>query len=95
MDLTPFSVDGAQVEALGSSFAAFVNRLLQAERASLGMPGDLLTVTVRENDPDGGVDAEFRDCPGSAWVPAGGSAWQFKRSDIPPAECRTEAKKEE
>jgi hypothetical protein len=95
VDLTPLSADGSQLEALRTSFAGFINALLNAERAAEGMPGDHLVITSRENDPDGGVDALFIDAPGSTWVPVGTSAWQFKRSEITTDQCREEVAKPE
>lgn len=90
-DFGPFSVDPAQVAALGgASFGQFVGRLLASEAAAHGMVGTTLETTYLENVGDGGVDAGLRDATGTSWLPAGDSAWQFKAGDLPPGACKTE-----
>lgn len=87
----PFSVDPAQVAALGgANFGQFVSRLLATETAAHGMAGIALETTYLENVGDEGVDAGLRDAKGTSWIPAGDSAWQFKAGDLPPAKCRAE-----
>jgi hypothetical protein len=87
----PFSVDVARVEGLGgASFGPFIGRLLATEVAASDMAGTTLEITYRENAHDGGVDAGLRQATGTAWVPAGDSAWQFKAGDLGPAGCNSE-----
>ncbi|TAM66469.1 MAG: hypothetical protein EPN48_15460 [Microbacteriaceae bacterium] len=90
-DFGPFSVDPAQVAALGgANFGQFVGRLLATETAAHNMVGTTLETTYLENVGDGGVDAGLRDAEGTAWLPAGDSAWQFKAGDLQPAKCKKE-----
>jgi hypothetical protein len=87
----PFSVRGSDIDRIRSAdFSQFVNLLLEAEVAAGGMVGTALESTYRDNTPDGGVDAALRRATGSAWIPAGDSAWQFKAGDLPPAKCKKE-----
>ncbi len=93
VDLGPFTITPAQVEALAESFVPFVNALLAADCAAHGVR-DRLSITDRENDPDEGLDAVVRDAPpSSTFVPAGISGWQFKRSSLPPRELAEELRK--
>lgn len=90
-DFGPFSVDPAQVAALGgANFGQFVNRLLTTEAAAHGMAGTTLETTYLENVGDGGVDAGLRNATATRWVPQGDSAWQFKAGDLTPAKCKVE-----
>ncbi|SKC50376.1 hypothetical protein [Okibacterium fritillariae] len=90
-DFGPFSVDPAQVAALGgANFGQFVARLLATESAAHGMAGTALETTYLENVGDGGVDAGLRGATRTEWVPAGDSAWQFKAGDLGPAKCKEE-----
>lgn len=88
--LGPFSIGPAQVEALGVNFADFVNQLLRAEAAAAGMEGGQLTTTHLVNLGDGGVDAGLHRATGTAHIPEGDSAWQFKAGDLNPGKCKTE-----
>lgn len=90
MSPTPFEVTADQIIRLGRRFATFVNKLLEVERVAQGLPGHLLTITANENAPDAGVDAALRGSGGSVWVPAGDSAWQFKRVSLSDAQCADE-----
>lgn len=90
MTLGPFEITADRVEALGIRFSPFINRLLELERRSQGIAGYQLTVTVEENTPDGGVDAATRGARASDWLPAGDTAWQFKRSRLSPQQCADE-----
>jgi hypothetical protein len=93
VDLGPFTVTPAQVEALAESFVPFMNALLAADCAAHGVR-DRLSITDRENDPDEGLDAEVRGAlPGGTFVRAGISGWQFKRSSPPPRELAKELRK--
>jgi hypothetical protein len=89
-DFGPFSVSPAQISGLNTSFTGFVRRLIAAEAAEADMGGDEFTTTLSENTPDGGVDAYTKRSVGTRWIPAGETAWQFKRSDLEPAKCREE-----
>jgi len=90
-DFGPFSVDPAQISTLGgANFGQFVTRVIAAEAAAHGMAGATLETTYLENVGDGGVDAGLRDSGGTAWLPAGESAWQFKAGDLSPAACKSE-----
>ena len=90
-DFGPFSVDPAQVAALGgANFGQFVGRLLASEAAAHGMVGTTLETTYLENVGDGGVDAGLRHAAGTSWLPAGDSAWQFKAGNLSPGKCKTE-----
>lgn len=87
----PFSVDPKQIATLGgASFGAFVAKLLSTEVAAHRMTGTTLETTYQENVGDGGVDAGLRQSKGTAWIPAGDSAWQFKAGDLNPSKCRKE-----
>lgn len=83
-------MDGSQVEALGPAFTGFVNQLLEAERQLLGLTGDALHITSKEETPDAGVDAVLVSTHATEWVPVGQSSWQFKRSDLTPKKCTEE-----
>lgn len=90
-DYGPFSVDAEEISRIGiAGFSSFINRLLAAETAAHGMAGSALETTYKQNTPDGGVDARLLDAVGTAWIPAGDSAWQFKSADLGPAACRRE-----
>jgi hypothetical protein len=78
----PFSVSGQQVERLGTSFAPFINRLLDVESAAAGLSGAELSISDRVNLADGGVDARTKRAQPTRWIPAGDSAWQFKAGDL-------------
>src|SRR6266508_1640704 len=86
----PFDVTGEQIERLGASFTTFVNALLDAEVRSGDIVGYTLRTHSRDSTADGGVDAHIESTAGTAWIPAGETAWQFKRSDLEPAECKEE-----
>jgi hypothetical protein len=86
----PFAVSGEQIERLGERFTMFVNALLDAEGRSGDLVGYALRTHSRDNTADGGVDAHVESAVGTPWIPAGESAWQFKRSDLAPAECKAE-----
>jgi hypothetical protein len=88
--LGPFEVDPDQVQRLGPQFGAFVNRLLDTERAASGIRGRDLSITKNETTADGGVDAVLTSTAGTDWFPAGASAWQFKRSNLAPKACADE-----
>lgn len=89
----PFSVDAAQVSALGgANFGQFVSRLLASELAAHEMLGSALETTYVENLGDGGVDAGLRNVIATRWIPQGDSAWQFKAGDLAPAKCKAELK---
>jgi hypothetical protein len=92
MPLGPFDVSPQQVQALGSRFTEFVNRLLEAESSRSGLAGHQLRITSFESVADGGVDAATRDATATGWMPAGSTAWQFKRGDLQPAQCAAELK---
>ena len=90
-DFGPFSVDPAQIAALGgANFGQFVNRLIATETAAHGMIGTTLETTYLENVGDGGVDAGLRNAAATRWIPQGDSAWQFKAGDLTPAKCKAE-----
>lgn len=91
MSLGPFGVEPSQIAGLGATnFGRFVNSLLSAEAAKIGLSGPSLVTTYKESVPDGGVDAAFQSVSQSQWIPAGHSAWQFKSGDQSPGECATE-----
>lgn len=88
--LTPFTVTPTQISGLGAAFTPFVNALLRVEVASAGLSNGVITTTYLETVGDEGVDAGLSRAIGSRFIPAGDSAWQFKRGDLPPAKCRAE-----
>jgi hypothetical protein len=86
----PFDVDPASVQRLGAAFPFFVNDLLVAEVGHAGLAGFQLDINRQVNTADGGVDAVLWNSIETAWLPAGHSAWQFKSSDLEPADCKRE-----
>lgn len=86
----PFDVDPESVERLGTAFASFVNDLLTAEVARAGLLGFQLDINSQTNNADGGVDAALWSSTATDWLPERNSAWQFKSSDLEPAECKEE-----
>ncbi len=86
----PFDVDPRSVERLGTAFAPFVNDLLAAEVGRAGLLGFQLDINSQTNTPDGGVDAALSRSVATDWLPEGASAWQFKSSDLEPAQCKAE-----
>lgn len=92
MSLGPFDISADRIVALGVQFTPFINRLLDLECRANALSGHQLVVNVNETTPDGGVDASVRGMAIAGWVPAGDSAWQFKRSNFGPKACRDEFK---
>lgn len=90
MTLGPFDIPSERIQALGPSFTAFVNRLLDLEARRHGLQGYLVSVNSNETTPDGGVDASVRGAPLTDYLPAGDSAWQFKRTGLGPQACADE-----
>ena len=90
MRLGPFDVTEDQIADTWTRFTPMVNRLLQVEADRNRMRGSALSFTEVEHIPDEGVDFELRGAPETDWLPAGDSAWQFKRGDYEPAECAKE-----
>jgi hypothetical protein len=90
MAIGPFEVDPGQIERLRTAFTAFVNDLLVRECRAAGLQGHQVQVTRLDNNADGGVDAEVTAANQTEWLPRGRSAWQFKRADLEPKECRLE-----
>jgi hypothetical protein len=88
--LGPFAVTPTQISALGVAFTPFINALLRAEVAASQLSSSLITTTYRENIGDEGVDAGLRRAVESRFIPAGASAWQFKRGDLKPAASKKE-----
>ncbi|MCY4372115.1 MAG: hypothetical protein OXF41_22415 [bacterium] len=87
----PFEIGARAVSRLDAGFAVAVNRLLEAEAARAGMVASSLVLNSVDELADGGVDAAIHDAPaGGDWIPKGDSVWQFKRSDLQPAECADE-----
>jgi hypothetical protein len=93
MALGPFEIAVEQIEALGLRFTPFVNRLLAIEWRAAGLGGATLTISSQENVADGGVDAATRDAVAAGWIPAGSTAWQFKRTNLDPKECERELRR--
>jgi hypothetical protein len=91
----PFEITFDQIMALRTGFTPFVNKLLEVEVADHGIAGHQLTITLNETTPDGGVDAAVRGSPGTGWIPAGDSAFQFKRSSQSALDCERELAKSE
>jgi hypothetical protein len=88
--LGPFTVVPSQISALGAAFTPFVNALLRAEVAAAGLSSSVITTTYQENIGDEGVDAGLSRAVESRFIPAGSSAWQFKRGDLRPQACSKE-----
>lgn len=86
----PFDVDADRIRRLDSMFTPFVNQLLRTEVSAHRLRGHTLSVTREENTPDGGVDAELDGASETDYLPAGTSAWQFKRTNLTPAACEEE-----
>ena len=90
MTLGPFDITAERVEALSTRFTPFINKLLELEILGNRIQGHLLATNSNETTPDGGVDASIRNSPGTDFVPAGDSAWQFKRTGLGPQACADE-----
>ncbi|MGX7681717.1 hypothetical protein ACSMXN_22780 [Jatrophihabitans sp. DSM 45814] len=88
--LGPYAVTSTQVGALGQSFTPLVNALLRAEVAVAGLSSVAITTTDIENIGDRGVDVGITRAVESRHIPAGESAWQFKRGDLAPAKSKQE-----
>lgn len=88
--LSPFTVTPVQISGLGTAFTPFINALLRVEVASAELASAVITTTYLETVADEGVDAGLSRAVGTRYIPAGESAWQFKRGDLPPAKCRAE-----
>jgi hypothetical protein len=88
--LGPFDIPSERVQALGASFTPFVNKLLDVEARRHGLQGYRVSVNANETTPDGGVDASLRDAPLTDYLPAGDSAWQFKRTGLGRQACADE-----
>jgi hypothetical protein len=86
----PFDVEPNRVDGLGAAFASFINDLLVAEVSRAGILGFQLDINAQTNTADGGVDAALSSSNGTDWLPIGSSVWQFKSSDLGPAECKKE-----
>jgi hypothetical protein len=93
MAVGPFEIAVEQIEALGLRFTPFVNRLLVIEWRAAGLSGSDLTISRQENVADGGVDAATRGAVAVGWIPAGSTAWQFKRANLDPKECDRELRR--
>lgn len=93
MSLGPFDVPAERIETLGVRFTPFVNRLLELEVRAHQLYGDQLAVNSNETTPDGGVDAALRGSIRTDFLPAGESAWQFKRTGYGPKACADEFEK--
>jgi hypothetical protein len=89
----PFDITYDQIQALGPRFTGFANKLLEVEIARHGLAGNQLSVTHNETASDGGVDAALRGSPGTGWLLAGHTAFQFKRSSQSAAACAAEFSK--
>lgn len=77
-------------------FVDVMNRLLKAEAQRFGIPSQEINTTMRQNDPDGGVDARIEhnvSLPFNSRVPEGLSVWQYKHGDSPPREIVNESLK--
>lgn len=88
--LGPYSVKPQRIEGLESAFTGFINRLLLNECARASMRAYEFRIDYQDFSPDGGVDAEIVNARDTEWIPGGRSAWQFKRGDLKPAECKEE-----
>jgi hypothetical protein len=86
----PFDIAPERIVGLGPAFSEFVNRVLERQLRSQNIAGHLLSITREENTGDGGVDAALREATASDWLPAGTSAWQFKRTDLQPQKAAKE-----
>lgn len=87
----PFDIDAEQIERLGARFTPFINKLLEVSASDFRIAGYQLALNSKENIPDGGVDATIRGSPpGADFIPAGDSAWQFKRGNPGPKACADE-----
>lgn len=93
MTLGPFDITPERIQALGQSFTPFVNRLLAVEVSASQVHGYQLAINSNESTPDGGVDAALRNGVATDFIPAGHSAWQFKRMSIGPQACANEFEK--
>ena len=90
MAFGPLDITADRISALGPRFTEFVNRLLDLEGRARGLAGYRLTVNIIETIGDEGVDAATRQVPEGDWIPAGNTAWQFKRSNLGPKACADE-----
>jgi len=90
MSLGPFDIGADRIQALGTRFTPFVNRLLELEVAANTMRGWRLSINSNETTPDGGVDAALSAASETDYLPEGSSAWQFKRTNFGPKQCADE-----
>lgn len=90
MTFGPFDITPERIEALGDRFTIFFNRLLQKEAADHQLHGFLLGLNVNEDATDGGVDATTTGAPETDYLPAGTTAWQFKRTNFSETQCVAE-----
>lgn len=89
-----FEVRAEEIERLDNNrFVDFMNRLLRAEGSAVGILQANIETSVRQYEPDAGIDARVTGASGSEWIPEGLSVWQFKSSDLEPYEIREEFQK--
>lgn len=89
-----FEVRAEEIERLDNNrFVDFMNRLLRAEGSAVGILQANIETSVRQYEPDAGIDARVTGASGSEWIPEGLSVWQFKSSDLEPHEIREEFQK--
>jgi hypothetical protein len=88
--MEPFDVDPKRLFTFSSeAFTLFCNDLIRAEASRIALPQSIIDDTVRDRDPDGGIDCLVREPdydeirPSAVWIPSGGSAWQYKSGKCP------------
>lgn len=89
-----FEIRVEEIERLDNvRFVEFINRLLQTEGFAAGISQNNIETSVRQYEPDGGIDARVTGASGSEWIPDGLSVWQFKSTDLEPHEIQNEFQK--
>jgi len=89
-----FEIRVEEIERLDNiRFVEFMNRLLRTEGAAAGISQNNIETSIRQYEPDGGIDARVTGASGSEWIPEGLSVWQFKSTDLEPREIQKEFKK--
>jgi len=87
-------VEVKEIERLDNNrFVEFMNRLLREEGSATGILQANIQTSVRQYEPDAGIDAQVTGASGSKWIPDGTSVWQFKSSDLEPHKIRDEFQK--
>jgi hypothetical protein len=77
MSFGPFDISADRVQALGTRFTPFVNRLLELEVAANAMRGWQLSINSNETTPDGGVDAALQAASETDYLPGASQSFSM------------------